>query len=279
MKKLRILEKLKFLVDYQFKIGAIIFSTFVILLIFAGSFYNYKTADTTPEFSLLTRKEQRELGPFSTKVRAGLYVKEFPKFDVINNNFIMDAVVWFEYDPTSLTLENIGKFSFLDGSIKKKSEPDVKMIKDRVFVKYEVIVEIRSDLSFKYYPYDYHILPIFLTNNYISTSGMVFITADENFNIDRSLKLSNWAIDDITTDYGYRRASFDKIDENKHLEYPLALFTLTFSSMGIKDALIIFIPILFSILLGLFSLFIPLVYGELNVLGQAFSTVDRKSVV
>jgi hypothetical protein len=42
---------------------------------------------------------------------------------------------------------------------------------------------------------------------------------------------------------------------------------IEFSSAGSKDALIIFIPILFTVLLGLFALLMPLAFDEDNYLG------------
>ncbi|MCK4265154.1 hypothetical protein KAW80_02225 [Candidatus Babeliales bacterium] len=270
----------KILVSHRFKIWLIVISTAIITGIFFLSIEsNYKTKDVVPEFSALTRTEQKKLGPFFAKVKVGLYIKDFSRFDVINNDFVMDAVVWFEFNPAEVSLSQIEKFSFLDGEIKYKSKPDIKITDSRVFAKYEVIVGFNSDLRFHYYPYGYHRLPIIVTNNYIPTSGMVFITSDASFTVDKRMALSNWVIDDYTTDYGFRVTKFEQVDEKKHLAYPLAIFVVDFSNIGVKNALIIFIPILFSILLGLFSLLVPLVYGIYNWVGITFATAAITSIL
>jgi hypothetical protein len=236
--------------------------TVAIGLVFSASLTQHKMSDPQPSFSVISRKKQKELGPFSARVKTGLYVKNFSTFDVVNNEFVVDAVVWFEFNPAEVMIETIEKFSFLDGKIQYKSSPDIRLIEDRIFAKYEVVVVIKSNLRFHHFPFDSHRLPLIITNNYVTTSEMTLITGDASFVISPTVSLPSWSIDDTTTDYGYSTARLDQVDDKKQIAYPQALFLISFSNIGIKDALIIFIPILFSILLGLFLLLIP--YGTLG---------------
>ncbi len=248
--------------SYKYRIISALILTFSVSAIFVTSLFRHKTADPIPKISFITREKQKELGPFTSVVKTGFYIKNISKADVINNNFSINGVVWFEFDPSEVMLSMVEKFSFLDGVIVQKAEPNIKMIGERVFVKYEVVVELSSDLRYHYYPYDSHRLPIILINDYVSTYEMFFITADANFNIDPSVSLSNWKVDDITTDYGYRTANFEGISSRKKVNYPLTLFLLEFSSLGIKNILVVFIPVLFNILLALFCLLIFYRRGE-----------------
>lgn len=236
--------------------------TIAIGLVFAASLSRHIMSDPRPTLSIISREKQKELGPFSARIKTGLYVKNFSLFDVINSEFVADVVVWFEFNPAEVMLETVEKFSFLDGKIQYKSSPDIRLIEDRIFVKYDVVVSIKSNLRFYHFPYDSHRLPLIVTNNYVTTSEMTLITEDASFGIAPTISLPSWSIDDTTTDFGYSMARLDKVDDKKQIAYPQALFLISFSSIGIKDALIIFIPILFSILLALFLLLIP--YGAMG---------------
>jgi len=108
---------------------------------------------------------------------------------------------------------------------------------------------------------------------------MIFITSDSNFTLDEKLNISNWNIDDYTTDYGFRSATFDRVDDTRSINYPVALFLLDISAKGIKNALIIFLPIFFSMLLGLFALMVPLTFGKPNFRGIGFATASVTSLL
>ncbi len=228
-------------------------------IIFYASIFKYRLSDKTPDLKPYTPSMIAEFGPFSAQVQTGLYIRDFSVFDVNNNRFKMDAIVWFEFDPNDILLSTIEKFSFINGTIDEKSAPDIKKKGNKIFVAYEVKVSFQTELDFYHSPFDSHRLSIILVNFYATPRELILKTHDTGFNISPLRHLSNWRLDDWTTDFGYSVAEFDKSDDAKRAYYPEAIFLIDFSNIGIKNILILFVPILFALLLGLFSLLVP--YG------------------
>jgi len=231
---------------------------FSVLLIFLFSIFLENNSDPTPKMEFITGQTLKEFGQFSTPVKVGLYIKAFPVFNVNNNSFKIDAAVWFQYNPMFVDGSLLNNFSFLDGVIEYKSDPDKKILSGMVFVKYDVIVDIKSNLRFDHYPYCSHKIFLILLNNYLTTSEAYFVADDSGFNINPRIIISNWEIDYFSADYGYRLASFDRIDTRKTTSSPVACFEIGISPCGVKDILILIIPMLFIMLLSLLFLLIPL---------------------
>ncbi len=274
-----ILHLKRIIAGYIFKGFCIISVTITIAIIFVLSLRYQRTADQIPSFSVINLEQQEHRSPFFVKVKTGLYIKNFYKFDVFKNDFIMDAVVWFEFPDGEISLDNISKFSFIDGDILQKSLPDIRLINKNVFVKYELKVAFYNDLKFNFFPYEYHRLSIVITNNYMSTEGLVYETKPDNFILAPNISLSNWKLGNQITNYGYRLVQFEINNLKKTMSYPLAIFTVDFQSIGIQNILIIFIPILFILLLSLFSLFVPFAYGTNNFVGMTFAIAAITSIL
>ncbi len=247
----------RFISNVQFRVLAASTVTAVIVGIFVASFWVTRISDVVPIPIAYTPERLAGFGPFTAKVETGLFVRDFSKFDIINREFLMDATVWFSFNPAETNLESIDQFSFVNGTIKSKSRPDIEFLDDNLFVRYEVKVLFRSELDYRYFPYEDHRLAIILTNTYVTPSEMIYTTHDAAFNISEMLLLGNWRISSWSTNYGYSDARFDAADARKHTASPEAIFEIRVTSVGVKNILIIFMPMLFTLLLALFSLLIP----------------------
>ena len=87
---------------------------------------------------------------------------------------------------------------------------------------------------------------------------MLFFT-DSNLVIkDPSLSLSNWSFGEVSATAGYRKITLDAHNGEKHRAYhPEVLFEIEFSPIGVKNIIIIFLPIIFLVLLLLFAFLTP----------------------
>ena len=247
----------RFISNVQFRVLAASSVTLCVVSIFIASFFVPRISDPLPQPQTYTPKRLASFGPFTAKVESGLFIRDFSRFDVINREFLMDAIVWFTFNPAETNLASIEQFSFVNGTIKSKSSPDIEFLDDNLFVRYEVKVLFRSELDYRYFPYEDHRLAIILTNTAVTPSEMIYTTHDAAMNLSPMLLLGNWRITDWKTQYGYSDASFDATDVRKDTASPEAMFLLQVASVGVKNILIIFMPLLFTLLLSLFSLLIP----------------------
>ena len=84
----------------KFKFGVIIFTITSLLIIFAIPLMRFNTVDRIPKLTIVEVENlpQYRTKNFAAKVKTGLFIKNFPIFNIKNNEFVMDAVVWFEFN-------------------------------------------------------------------------------------------------------------------------------------------------------------------------------------
>lgn len=225
----------------------------VIIGLFGYSLSSFNTTDLSPEFSIIDAAKQKEFGEFTVKVKTGLYLKNFTKFDVLNNQFIFDALLWFEYHANEIMLENIGKFSVDNGKVINKSAPDIRVFDDVVVATYDIRIDCKANLDFQKFPFEDHKLSIVITNNAVTPYEMFFIVDNTTFNVAPDLNISNWKIKSLNTDSGYFSPAVDTKSADKGSAYPKAIFTLNVQKTGIRKVLVIFLPIYLVMMLSLFS--------------------------
>jgi len=237
----------------KFKITLLCLLLVYLLIIFKISLARFNTTDTIPPFKAMTTEALKQLGAFTVRVKVGLFVKSFPVFDAIKNTFLADSIVWFEFNGDEIMIETIDKFSFDNGRITYKSPPDIKIVGSRIFVKYNVLFELKTDLNFKKFPFEDHRLPMMLSNDFVTPEEMVFVVDDSSFQVLPKVFPSGWKLADLSVDAGFTPLELDKQDATKKSENPKAFFILNFAKASGRKALIIFMPLFSAIILSLLS--------------------------
>ena len=123
----------RFISNVRFRVIAATSVTAIVLGIFGASFSVTRISDPVPEPIEYTPERLVSFGPFTAKVECGLYIRDFSRFDIIHREFLMDATVWFVFNPAETNLASINQFSFVNGTIKRKSSPDIAYIDDKLF--------------------------------------------------------------------------------------------------------------------------------------------------
>lgn len=251
-----IFDQLKQLFDVskaRGKLTYILLSVIYLMGLFDYSLLHFNTSDTIPKPQPINTEAIKKLGTFAVRLRTGMFIKKFIVFDVVNNRFIVDSVVWFEYNPDEIMPETIAKFSFDNGKILSMSPPDIKIIDSQVFTKYNVIFELTSDLQFHKFPFEDHRLPIVMTNNFVTPEEMYFMVDGSSFQLLGNFLSANWRVVDLNVDSGFERISLDKENESKKVEAPKAMFVINFGKASIKQTMIIFIPLFATTIFSLVS--------------------------
>jgi len=232
------------LANFKFKFAVLIVAAASVLIFFIIPLSYFNTDDVVPKLEFVDIKELERLQTryFSVKVDTGLFIKSFSVFDPIGDQFIMDSIVWFQFNAGALMPDIVEKFAFSNGSILYKSPPDVKVVGDKVFVKYDVRVSFKGNLKYPKFPLNDHKVPIILTNNFVTPEEMYFQVNESSFGMSPEIVIHNWKVQDLDVEAGYTNYNLDKADKEKKAAHPKALFIINIAKASIRRILIIFIP-------------------------------------
>lgn len=208
----------------------------------------------SPPFLLeLTPKKFRAWKCEPVEVKAGLQIINFSGFNLVDNEFLADVIVWFEFDPSVVSIDTISKFSFDKGEIKKKSDPITKSIDGRFFAEYEVRVGFSSNVTHKLFPLDDHRIYITLINNVSSPMDMVFDASPSGFTISDAIFIRGWNIISKAVNTGYEEWVFDKYEDRRTIRHPKIVFSIDFKRSGNRFVFLILLPVFLIFFIGLFS--------------------------
>ena len=256
---------MKFAIDStQFKTAIIIAMLLYLPIIFKIVLMRYNSTDTVPQLQAINTEVLKKLGPFAVRVKTGLFIKNIPIFDIYKNTFLIDSVIWFEFNGDEINLDLIDKFSVDNAKITYKSPPDIKVEGNQVFVRYNVLFEIKTDLTFYRFPFEDHRIPIVLSNDFTTPEEMFFVSDAPSFQTLPNIAPSGWRLGDMSVDAGILPLQLDKQDDTKKVENPKALFIINFIKASTRKSLIIFIPLFSAVFLSLLAF----VMNAANVVGK-----------
>lgn len=259
----------------RFKFLMIGIMTALIILFFNVVLSRFNSTDPEPSLQNIDIERTTEFAAFTVHVQTGLYIRNFSYFSMLENKFVVDAVVWFTFDPDEITIDTIEQFSFENGTIVKRSEPDVKMIDGKMFAKYNVVIELKSNLEFCQFPLEDHRLSIVLTNNFVTPHEVMFDVLSTDFVVAPNIFVSNWVIKGLNTNFGVDENILNQIDKTKKIAYPKAAFVIDFAKAGIRQVFIIFAPIFLVFFFSLFAFFLTVA----NVIGRTTLAVSSVSAL
>ncbi len=226
-----------------------------------------------PPLLPITPQKIKAWGGEPVPVKVGLYIRSFSVFDFVANKFVIDGILWFEFDPALISLETVNKFSFEKGTLTAKSAPYTKIIDDKFFARFDIQFEFSIDLNYTYFPFDDHRMSIILVNRYIPPSEMIFISYESYFSIDQSIEISGWEEEGKTVKTGYSESRLEKLDPEKVVLHPKTVFSIDYRRSGIRYILLIILPLCIIFFVGLFSFaFDPKKHATM-ILGLATGTI------
>lgn len=215
----------------------------------------------TKSFSFMDKTEPilriDEYSDTLNKIKTGLFINDFSTFDSEKNDFTFDGIVWFEFDPYEISINDIKSFSFGKGKILKKGEVKTKLINKKLLAYYPIKVNFKSHLNYRLFPLDDHKIYINLVNKNLDPKYKMFTSYNTNFLINKNISTGDWKISYHEVEYGYKENSFKRSDKiNELIDYPVVSFEISFQKSGIRKTLEIFLPLYLIFFLSLFSLLI-----------------------
>jgi hypothetical protein len=214
----------------------------------------YHFLDPKPNMYTITPQVYAEYGGFASIINVGLEIGDFESFDVTNNSFTFNGVVWFKFTPGVISLDTLELFRFARGEILKKSEPDIQLIDEKILVRYLVKVKFTASLTHTYFPLDDHRVYLMLTHQFVSIGEIVFESNVNDFMTKKNVASVGWNQLNQSVEAGYSQAQISLDDPRTTRTYPVVLFAIEYERYGIRHLLTILLPLLLIFYISFFSL-------------------------
>ncbi|HLB40779.1 MAG TPA: hypothetical protein VJJ83_03235, partial [Candidatus Babeliales bacterium] len=236
--------------------AVMVLTTFSLLAVISYySLTSFRNFDPAPQLS--TWPVSKPVVP----VKTGLYINNFLKFDVVKNNFTIDAVLWFEYDPKLVSLAELQRSFFSKGKFIEQATlseaPKIEHRGQRELARFNIKLEFVSNLNYRLYPFDNHRLFLVLNNKHLTAKDKddvpVMLQADQaSFVVAPEIYTPGWKCLRHSVRSGY---AVDQLDRNNahRTEFPRVIFEIDFMNNSIKDILIIILPLFVVFFMALLS--------------------------
>lgn len=190
------------------------------------------------------------------QVVVGLHIISFPEFDFVGNKFVFDAVIWFYFNPVFIPLDTISKFSFEKGEILGKSEAYTQILFQGLLARYNIRVKFTTNLEYLRFPFDDHTIYFTLVNRTVQPGEMIFISYTPFFNLSDHIFFSGWDFYGTSLKTGYSE-TMQKIAKTYGINidaytHPMIIYSIDFRREGIRDVLLIILPLFLIYFLSLF---------------------------
>jgi hypothetical protein len=231
------------------------------------------TEEPSPNLLPITPKKIEQWGGIPTQVKIGMYIENFPEFNVEDNTFVVEAIIWFKFDTSLISLSTIEKFAFEQGSIEKKDGPETRLIDDQLLAKYAVRLRFTSNISYKFFPHDDHSIYISLINPIVTPIDLIFQADNTAFSLSKDIFIPEWLPVNHKVRTGYEERILDKLDQRKIVRVPKVIFSIDFQRSGARKILLILFPLFLIFFIGLFAFAFDIEKQERLILSLASGSI------
>ncbi len=210
------------------------------------------TLDPMPELLPILPKTIEQMGQ-PAEVKVGLYIKDFSEFNIVDNRFEFSGILWFYFDPSIVSLDTLGKFSFEKGKILSISQPSTRIVQGKLLARYDIRVSFKANPTFAAFPFDSHTICITMDNNNVSPGEVIFDSTYDELVLSPELSYAGWKIYGTRVYPGYSIARVDKSHREYDVAHPRVIFALDFVHSGVRQAILIIFPLLLLFFMAMFT--------------------------
>lgn len=240
------------LVSTHFQVVCIILSSIFLFFVFYNPLSRLHVHDKSPAIFTLTPKMITEFGVKPAKIETGFLIHDFPVFDTITGEFIIEGILWFKFDPSIIALDTLSKFRFDNGEILHRSEPVTQVQDGKVIAHYDIRVKFHLLLQYNFFPLEDHRLHFVLTHDLLTPNEIIFSSHASEFIVEANLESIGWRKNGKSIQEGFKQAVFDELDPSKTLYRSALVFIINYSRISIRYLLMILLPLLLMFYLSLF---------------------------
>jgi len=137
-----------------------------------------------------------------SNVEVGVLLVNVEKVDLSASSYRLDFYLWFRFDPSEISLEEVKEFEFVNGFPTKY---EVEVDAEHGYLEYRVRGDFIKTFDFSRYPYETHKLTVELEHKNLNASYLIF-TADPTSSIDEEANVAGWEIGEVeatVTEHSY----------------------------------------------------------------------------
>ena len=127
-------------------------------------------------------------------VEVGVWLVNVERVDLAANSYRLDFYLWFRFNSSELSLEEVEEFEFTNGA---PSKYEVNIADG--YLEYRVRGDFIRTFDFTRYPYESHELSVELEHKNLDVSYLVY-QVDPESNVDETVNVAGWGIGDFKTD-------------------------------------------------------------------------------
>lgn len=210
----------------------------------------FRSLDEEPQLFSITPEKAFAFGGTPAIVEVGLTINAFSIFDTLANNFAFAGTLWFEFDPSMISLESVQKNLFEKSDMVSLSEPRIKVIGRKLFVAYDIKIKKQDNLSHVFFPFSGHQIHLVI-DNIATPSELVFSSSIDSFKLHGPV--SGWRVETKRVETGYSVSELKTGDTLKTIYHPRVVFTIDFALAGIRQLLIILFPLILIFYISVFT--------------------------
>ena len=241
-------------ISVKFQSISLSITVVVMAFLVIGELRKFCSIDQGPILHSITPSTLKEFTTTPAQVRTGMTITDFSEFEVEANKFKMTALVWFYFDPSLISLETVGKFSFLRGEIEHKSEPTASLINGKILARYTTRLIFKTNLYYGFFPFEDHTIYLSLVNTAVSPGELLFESFAGDLAIDADVYVSGWQYNDHRVATGYTELKVGSGSIKREFSSPLVVFALDFEHQSMRYIISILLPLIVIFLIDMFSL-------------------------
>lgn len=155
--------------------------------------------------------------PFNVKV--GVWLVNVEKVDLSANSYRLDFYLWFQYNPSQISLSDLQQFKFINGA---PSMYVVDVNETQSYLEYRVRGDFIKTFDFSRYPFETHELAVEIEHKKLDTNSLVF-EQDSASNIDPEANVAGWKLGGFQTsviEHSYDEETFSRFVFSIDLQRP-----------------------------------------------------------
>ena len=130
----------------------------------------------------------------SVEVEVGIWLVNVEKVDLAASSFKLDCYLWFNFNPSEISLSEVKEFEFINGAPTKYEIA----VDEEGYLEYRVRGDFIKAFDFSQYPFENQELSVQLEHKFLDSTQLVYVS-DVSSTIDPEATVSGWNIGSFET--------------------------------------------------------------------------------
>jgi hypothetical protein len=163
----------------------------------------------------------------AAEVEVGIWLVNVEKVDLAASSFKLDFYLWFRFDPSQISLQEVKEFEFVNGAPTK-----YEILAEDGYLEYRIKGDFFKTFDFTKYPFEDQQLSLQIEHKTLDATQLVYVPDAKESNIDSEANVAGWGITSFdvgVVEHSYGDEAFSRFVSSVVLQRPL--FSSIFKSV------------------------------------------------